>query len=73
MDGSIAFARWHQCAPQSNICFLGSTRVHIPNDILIGSAVFAELTAKRPYTSQWAAPFPRKIAHSHGGSGPMVP
>jgi len=30
------------------------TRVHIPNDISIGSAVFAQLTAER-LTLQWAA------------------
>jgi len=28
----------------SNTWFLGPTRVHIPNDITIGSAVFAGLT-----------------------------
>jgi len=31
------------------------TRVKIPNDISIGSAVFAEFTAECPYTLQWAA------------------
>jgi len=30
---------------QSNTWFLGVTRVHIPNGIMIGSAVFAQLTA----------------------------
>jgi len=30
----------------SNTCFLGHTRVHNPNDISIGSAVFAQLTAE---------------------------
>jgi len=44
MDGSFVFARWRQCAPQSNTCFLGPSRVHIPNSISIGSAVFAGLT-----------------------------
>ena len=38
-----------------------------PNGISIGSAVFAQLTAERPYTLQWAAQlFPLKIAASHG-------
>ena len=32
------------CTP-SNICFFGPTRVHNPNDISIGSATFAQLTA----------------------------
>ena len=33
---------------------------------LIGSAVFAQLKPGSPYTLQWAAPFPLKIALSHG-------
>jgi len=44
MDGSVAFNRWHQCATPFNTGFLGPTRVHMPNGILIGSAVFAGLT-----------------------------
>jgi len=28
------------------------------------------MTAECPYTLQWGAPFPLKIAPSHGGSGP---
>jgi len=32
------------CTSPSNTCFLGPTRVHIPNGISIGSAVFARLT-----------------------------
>ena len=48
-------------------------RVHIPNDISIGSSVVAQLTAECPYTLQWVAPFPLKIAplyifiHQTGG------
>jgi len=57
------------CTP-SNICFLGSIRVHIPNGILIGSAVFALLTAKCPYTLQ-CFPCPLKIAYSHVELGPI--
>jgi len=59
----------------SNTSFLGSTLVLNPNGISIGSAVFAQLTADRPYNLQWAA-LPLKIAPSHQGSGPhliMVP
>ena len=41
-----------------------------PKVISIGSAVFAQGTADCPYTLQWDAPFPLKIAPSHGGSGP---
>ena len=39
-DGSVVFGRWRQCAPH---LILGHTRVHTPNGILIGSAVFAGL------------------------------
>jgi len=44
MDSSIIFARWRQCAPPRNTCFLAPTRVHIPNGISIVSAVIAGLT-----------------------------
>jgi len=44
-------------APPSNTWFFGSTRLSLPNDISIGSAIFAWLTAQHPYTLQWAAPF----------------
>jgi len=47
MDGSVVFARLRQCAPPSNTCFLGLIRVHTPNGISIGSAVFAGLTIVR--------------------------
>jgi len=30
MDGSIVFARWSQCTPPSNTCFLGPIWVHTP-------------------------------------------
>ena len=41
-----------------------------PNDISIGLAVFAQLTAKCPFTLQLAAPSPVTIAAFHGASGP---
>jgi len=68
MDGVIIFARLHQCAPPCNTCFLWPTRVYIPNGILVGSALFAQLTAASPYTLQWTVPFPLKIALLHEGS-----
>jgi len=37
-----------------------------PNGISIGSAVFAQLTAERSHTLQWAALSPLKIALSPG-------
>jgi len=45
-------------------------RLHNPNGISIGSAFFAQMTTECPYTLQWDAPSPLKIAASHGGSGP---
>ena len=70
MNGSIVLARGCQCAPPSDTCFHGPTRVHrpTPNDISIGSAVFAQLSAAGPHTLQWAAHFPLRLAHySHRG------
>jgi len=49
----------------SNTWFLWHTQVQIPNGIWTASAVFAQLTAEHPYISQWAAPFPLRIAISH--------
>jgi len=45
--------------------------VQISNDISIGSAVFAQLTAERPYTMQWAA-LPPQNCPFHGGSEPNL-
>jgi len=54
----------------SNVGFHGPIRVHNENGITISWAVFALMTSKCPYISQWDAPFPVKIASSHGGSWP---
>ena len=62
--------RMEDIHPPANTCFLRPTPLRIPNGISIGSAVFAQLTAASPYTLQWAAPFPLKIAHVHGGRRP---
>jgi len=35
----------------------------------IGSAIFAQLAAGRPYALQWATRFPLNIAPSHGRAG----
>jgi len=56
--------------PPSNTWFLWPIWAHNPNGISIGSAVFAQMTVEYPYTLQWDAPSPQKIAPSHGGSGP---
>jgi len=39
-------------------------QAHNPNGTLVGSAVFAQMTAGCPYTLQWFACFPLKIAPS---------
>ena len=46
-------------------------RTQIPNSTLIGSAVFAQLTAESVYTLKWAVPTPVKITLPHGGSRPL--
>ena len=56
-DGSVVFARWHQCALPCghigatwqiwlNLCFIRLTRVNNPNNKSISSAIFAQLTAE---------------------------
>jgi len=50
----------------SKTWFLGPIRVHNPNGISIGSAVFAQMTVECPYALQWDVP-PLKIASSHSG------
>jgi len=47
-------------------------RANNPNGTSIGSTVFAQMAAECPYTLQWFACFPFKIAPCHGGSGPHV-
>jgi len=70
-DDAIVFTRLRRFAsPSTPTSCLVRTRVHMPNGISIGSAVFAQLTAQRPYSLQWATPFPHKIASSPEGSGP---
>jgi len=58
--------------PLSNTWFLRPVRAHNPNGISIGSAVFAQMTAECPYTLQWDAPFPLKIAPSHGAIWTLI-
>jgi len=68
----LKIAPWHKAIlTPSNTWFLGLTWVQIPNGISIGSAVFVELKATRPYTLQWAA-ISLKIAPPHRGSGPHL-
>ena len=58
--------------PPSNSWFLGRVAAHNPNGIMIGSAVFAQVTAECPCTLQWVAPsLPLKIAPSDGDLDPI--
>jgi len=69
MDSSVAFTRWRQCAPPLNTCFCGPTRVHSPNGIWSGSAVFAHLTAEGPILCN-GRPFSPQNCPFTWGSGP---
>jgi len=59
---ATAYERFSGIRPVLPLCslpntFLGSIKDQIPNSILIGSAVFAQLAAESHYTLQPAAPF----------------
>ena len=54
---------------ESDTWFLGPTRVHNPNGILVGSAVFAQITTECRYTLQRAAHFPLKVTLPMGDLG----
>jgi len=59
---------WTPCKTR----FLGPIRAHRSNGISISSAVFAQMTAECPYTLQWDASSPLKIAPSHGGIWTLI-
>jgi len=42
-----------------NLCLFRPTRVNNQNRKSIGSAIFGQLTAENPYTSQWAPLSPK--------------
>jgi len=66
MDGSLVFIRWCQCAPHVVCASLGpSTRVHNPNGISVGSAIFAQLMAECRQACLGMS-FPLKISTLHG-------
>ena len=56
----------------SNTCFYGPTQVHISNEISIGSAIFAQLTAEQPYLYNGPTLFPFKIALHMGDQDPHL-
>jgi len=49
---------------------LGPSDSAILNGISIGSDIFAQLMAQRPYTLQWATPFSKNCHFPWGSSGP---
>ena len=52
--------------------FLGTIGAHNPNGILIGSAVFAQMTVECPYTLQWDCPLPPKLPLPMGDLDPHL-
>jgi len=57
---TLKSAPYHEGSrPPSNTWFLRPTQAFTPKGISIGSAVFAQLTVKCPYTLQWAATSPK--------------
>jgi len=50
----------------SSTLFLGPTQILNLNCISIGSAVFAQITAERPYTLQWTALYPQNCPFPWG-------
>jgi len=71
-DGSVVSARLRQCAPLSETCFLGSTRVHIPDGISMGSAVLHSSLQEVPISLLYnGRPLsPSKLPLHMRGSGP---
>jgi len=55
-----------------HVCLLWRTRILNPNGISIGSAVFANLTAKRLYSLQWSALSPSKLPIPVGDLDPHL-
>ena len=70
MNGSIVFAMLCQCASSHNTCFV-SPPGHNPESwtktSFLSVRLFLHSSLRCPYTSQWAALSPLKIAPSHGG------
>jgi len=56
----------------SNTWFLWPIPAHNPNGMLIGSVVFAHMTAECPYILHWDAPFPSKLLLPMGRSRPHL-
>jgi len=70
----VRFSRIRQVAPCAHPCntrFFGTTRVHYPHGISIGSAIFAQITAESSYTLHWATLFTQNCLFPWG-SGPHL-
>jgi len=72
MDRSIMFARWRQCAPPTNTCFLGPTPSPYPKRHLERFSRFCTTHGRESLYFTMGCPFPLKIAPTHGGSGPHL-
>jgi len=70
-DDWIIFACGRQCAPSSNMWFPRPIQLSIPNNISIGTAVFA-LHIAQSYTLQWAT-IPSQNCPLHVRSEPHLP
>jgi len=69
----VVFARWRLCAPTPNTCLLRPTGVHIPNDILISSAIFLHSSWQRFPILYNVPPFlTSKMPLPMGASGPHL-
>jgi len=74
MDSSVAVAQVVVVSTPPNTCFLGPIRVTISDEVSIGSAIFAQFTAERPYTLAVWLPFPppQNCRFSWGDLDPYV-
>jgi len=71
----VPFNRIRQVTPMytpCNIYFFAPIRVHDPNGISIGSAVFCTAHRRASLYFTMGCPCPLKITRSHGGSRPYL-
>jgi len=69
--GSVVFARWRQCSPLCNTCFLGPIQVHNPNSISTRSAIFVLYSSRQSAIGHDRHLFPLKNCPSHGAVPPQ--
>jgi len=61
IDGSVLFARWRQCAPASNTCFLDPPESSSQTTSWLVQPFFSQLTVESSYTLQWATSSSSKL------------